>query len=394
MAGKTAVKAFRSKDLIFKMKSGQRSQVTKKVTLIGALVNALLASLQIVFGLLGHSQALLADGIHTLSDLGSDFIVLMATSQSAKAPDKEHPYGHGRIETLASVLLGLILIAVGIGIGFRGISNIISPDHVMPNAFTLVFAIVSILSKESLYRYTLKASKQIHSTLLETNAWHHRSDALSSIVVLCGISAQILGVPYMDSLAAAIIALMIIFMGYKLARKAFDELIDTSLDPKLVSEIQHTIEQNDDVNALHSLRTRSMGGQGYLDAEIRVNPRLTVSEAHHIAFSLAQQIKTKFSRIIDVGIHVDPFTEVGHDWVSDLPSRREILNQLTKQWARIDFSANLESIQLHYLNSRVEIDLVLPLTLADSSYQQQIDELIAEATKISFVGQVNVYFIR
>jgi cation diffusion facilitator family transporter len=177
------------------MKSEQRNIVTKKVTLIGALVNALLASLQIVFGLLGHSQALLADGIHTLSDLGSDFIVLMATSQSAKAADTEHPYGHGRIETLASVLLGLILIGVGVGVGFRGISNIMTPDHVVPSAFTLVFAIVSVLSKESLYRYTLKASKRIHSTLLETNAWHHRSDALSSIVVLCGISAQILGVP-------------------------------------------------------------------------------------------------------------------------------------------------------------------------------------------------------
>ncbi len=376
------------------MKSEQRNIVTKKVTLIGALVNGLLASLQIVFGLFGHSQALLADGIHTLSDLGSDFIVLMATSQSAKAADTEHPYGHGRIETLASVLLGLILIGVGVGVGFRGISNIMTPDHVVPSAFTLVFAIVSVLSKESLYRYTLKASKRIHSTLLETNAWHHRSDALSSIVVLCGISAQILGVPYMDSLAAAIIALMISFMGYKLARKAFDELIDTSLDHELVTKIQHTIEQNDCVNALHSLRTRSMGGQGYLDAEIRVNPRLTVSEAHHIAFSLEQQIKTEFPRIIDVGIHVDPLTEVGHDWVTDLPSRHEILDQLIRQWARVECSARIKKIQLHYLNNLVEIDLILPLTLANSNYQQKIDELIAEAAKIKYVGQINVYFLR
>jgi len=376
------------------MKSEQRHQTTKTVTLIGALINALLAFMQIVFGLLGHSQALLADGIHTLSDLGSDFIVLLATSQSAKVADKEHPFGHGRIETLASVFLGLILIGVGVGVGFRGITLIITPNHVVPDAFTLIFAIVSILSKEGLYRYTLKASKRIHSTLLETNAWHHRSDALSSIVVLCGISAQILGVPYMDSFAAVIIALMISFMGYKLARKAFDELIDTSLDHELVTNIQNTVEGNDCVKALHSLRTRSMGGQGYIDAEIRVNPRLTVSEAHHIAFSLEQQIKTQFPQIIDVGIHVDPLTELGHDWVTNLPSRQEILDRLIIQWTQVDCSARIQSIQIHYLNSQIEIDLVLPLALTDSHYQPQIEELISQATKINFVGQVNIYYLR
>ena len=212
------------------MEAKKRHQVTKKVTLVGALVNGILAFLQISSGLLGNSQALLADGIHTLSDLGSDFIVLMATTQSAKPADKEHPYGHGRIETLASVLLGLVLIGVGVGVGFRGFNRVFSLNQISPEPFTIFFAVIAILSKEGLYRYTLKASKHIHSTLLETNAWHHRSDALSSIIVLCGIAAQMIGVPYMDSFAAAIVALMISIMGYKLARKALDELIDTSLD--------------------------------------------------------------------------------------------------------------------------------------------------------------------
>lgn len=376
------------------MKAKQRHQITKTVTLVGALVNAVLAFLQIASGLLGHSQALLADGIHTLSDLGSDFIVLLATRQSSKAPDKEHPYGHGRIETLASVLLGLILIGVGVGIGYRGFNSIISSSQVAPEPFTLVFAIIAILSKEGLYRYTLKASKRIHSTLLEANAWHHRSDALSSIIVLCGIAAQLMGVPYMDSLAAAIVALMISFMGYKLGRKALDELIDTSLESELVNNIQSTIEQIDCVKDVHSLRTRSMGGQGYIDAEIRVNPRLTVSEAHHIAYSLEQQIKTEFPQIIDVGIHVDPLTEFSHHWVTDLPSRQEILARLTKRWANVDCSAKIQDIHLHYLNSQVEVDLILPLELSDSCYQDQVDELVEQASKVSFVGQVNIYFSR
>jgi cation diffusion facilitator family transporter len=376
------------------MKDKQRHQVTKKVTLVGALVNGLLAFLQISSGLLGNSQALLADGIHTLSDLGSDFIVLLAASQSAKAADKEHPYGHGRIETLASVLLGLILIGVGVGVGFRGFNSIISSNQIAPEPFTLAFAIIAILSKEGLYRYTLKASKRIHSTLLEANAWHHRSDALSSIIVLCGIAAQMIGVPYMDSLAAAIVALMISFMGYKLARKALEELIDTSLKSELVSNIKETIEKKDSVKDVHSLRTRSMGGQGYIDAEIRVNPRLTVSEAHHIAFSLEQQIKTEFPQIIDVGIHVDPLTEFGHHWVSDLPSREEILDRLNRQWSSINCSDKIQEIRLHYLNRQVEIDLVLPVKLASSRFQSQIDELVEQASKVDFVGQVNVYFER
>jgi cation diffusion facilitator family transporter len=376
------------------MKAKQRHQVTKRVTLVGALVNALLACLQISSGLLGHSQALLADGIHTLSDLGSDFIVLLATSQSAKAADKEHPYGHGRIETLASVLLGLILIGVGVGIGFRGFNSILSSNQIVPEPFTLAFAVLAILSKEGLYRYTLNASKRIHSTLLEANAWHHRSDALSSIIVLCGIATQMMGLPYMDSLAAGIVALMISFMGYKLARKALDELIDTSLESEIVGSIQHTIEKSDCVKDVHSLRTRSMGGQGYIDAEIRVNPRLTVSEAHHIAFSLEQKIKTECPQIIDVGIHVDPLTEFGHHWLADLPSRQEILDRLTNQWSSIDCNDKIQDIRLHYLNSQVEIDLVLPLELAASHFQLQVDELVEQASKVDFVGQVNIYFSR
>jgi hypothetical protein len=203
-----------------------------------------------------------------------------------------------------------------------------------------------------------------------------------------------IGVPYMDSLAAAIVALMISFMGYKLARKALEELIDTSLKSELVSNIKETIEKKDSVKDVHSLRTRSMGGQGYIDAEIRVNPRLTVSEAHHIAFSLEQQIKTEFPQIIDVGIHVDPLTEFGHHWVSDLPSREEILDRLNRQWSSINCSDKIQEIRLHYLNRQVEIDLVLPVKLASSRFQSQIDELVEQASKVDFVGQVNIYFER
>ncbi len=372
----------------------RRHRVIKKITITGAIVNCLLAASQIVFGIIGHSQALLADGFHTLSDLLSDFIVLFAVKQSSAAADEGHPYGHGRIETLATVILGFLLVIAGLGIGYRGIDSIASSQQSNPALITLVFAGLAIVAKEFLYRYTMKAAKQTHSSLLESNAWHHRSDALSSVVVLVGISAQLLGVPYMDILAAIVVAIMIIVMGFRLTSKAFAELIDTSLDIELVGQVRSLIEGNESVREVHSLRSRSMGGLGYVDAEIRVNPRLTVSEAHYIAFSLEQAIKATFEQIIDVSIHVDPLTESGHDSVSDLPPRPEIEEMLAGAWRELPCCDQIEQIHLHYLQSQVEVDLVLPRALSTSDYSEQIDRIIEQAVDLKHIGKVNIYFSR
>ena len=274
-----------------RVSNNDRYRITQRVTLTGAVVNCVLASLQVVFGVLGKSQALVADGIHTLSDLCTDFIVLYASRRSAKAADKSHPYGHGRIETLASMLLGAILGMVGIGIGIRGIDSIIHPTNVNPEAITLVFAGLAIAAKESLYHYTLRAARATHSSMLEANAWHHRSDALSSVVVVAGISAQLLGVPYMDATAAIIVAAMVALIGLRLARKALDELIDTSLEPELIQQVRALMQNLPSVTGVHNLRSRSMGGQGYLDAHIEVDSDLTVSEAHYIAHRIVPPLR-------------------------------------------------------------------------------------------------------
>jgi len=376
------------------MEVEQRHQVVKRVTITGAVVNCLLAASQIAFGIIGQSQALLADGFHTLSDLLSDFVVLFAVRQSSLAADENHPYGHGRIETLATVMLGFLLVGAGLGIGYRGINSIIDSQQVNPELITLFFAVLAIFAKEFLYHYTIRAAKRIHSSLLESNAWHHRSDALSSIVVLVGISSQLLGIPYMDALAAIVVAIMIIVMGFRLATKAFAELIDTSLDNELVGQVKGLIESNESVREIHSLRSRSMGGLGYVDAEILVNPRLSVSEAHHIAFSLEQAIKTSFPQIIDIGIHVDPLTESGHDSVTDLPPRAEILQKLNSAWNDSPCSNAIEQIHLHYLKSQIEIDVVLPAALSTSENSVQIDNMIEQASKLKHIGKINIYFSR
>ncbi len=375
------------------MEIDQRHRVTKKATLVGAAINALLALSQIICGLIGQSQALLADGIHTLSDLSSDFIVLYATSRSSKAADTEHPYGHGRIETLASLLLGIILIGVGISLGIRGLLSIFTTDRPDPEFITLFFAALAIVSKEYLYRYTMKAARQVHSNLLESNALHHRSDALSSIVVVIGIASQLAGIPHMDALAAVIVSLMIIWMGYRLGRKSLEELVDSSLDKTLVTNIQQLIRGNKNINAIHRIRSRSMGGLGYVDAELRVDPRLTVSEAHYIAFTLEEKIKSEFPSIIDVSIHIDPLTESRHEEVSDLPTRAELLELLNASCQSNPCHDRIIQVNLHYLNRKIDIDIVLPVALNTRQYDTDIQQLKNNAENIEYVGRVSIFFL-
>jgi len=375
------------------MEARDRHRVTRRVTLVGAAVNCLLATLQITFGLLGKSQALLADGLHTLSDLSTDFIVLYATKHAAKEADEDHPYGHGRIETLASMLLGAILAAVGIGIGIRGIESIYDPQQSNPEAITILFAFIAIVAKESLYHYTLRAARAVHSTLLESNAWHHRSDALSSIVVVIGITSQVLGVPHMDAVAAIIVGAMILLMGFRLGSNALYELIDTGLDLNLVDDVRATMQADASVVGIHNLRTRSMGGQGYIDAHIEVDSDLTVSEAHYIAHKIEHRVKKQFPKIIDVQIHIDPLDDaIKESVLAALPERSVIEADLRKAWEGIAESARVEQIKLHYLDKLIEIDLILPAAMCTAQHEAGINNLRQSTGGLDYIGRVNVYY--
>jgi cation diffusion facilitator family transporter len=376
------------------MELEQRHKITQRVTLTGAAVNCALASLQIIFGLLGKSQALLADGFHTLSDLSTDFIVLYASRRAAKAADEDHPYGHGRIETLASMLLGGILVTVGVGIGLRGVDSILNPLPINPEAITLVFALLAVGAKEGLYRYTLRAARKTHSSLLESNAWHHRSDALSSIVVVIGISAQLLGVPYMDALAAIVVAVMISLMGFRLGQKALYELIDTGLDIDLVRDVRQAMLGNSSVVGIHNLRTRSMGGLGYIDAHIEVDFDLTVSEAHFIAHNIEHLVKKQFPKIIDVQIHIDPLDDaVKESVLAKLPERESIEQDLQQAWDGLSESKHIIQTKLHYLDRLIEVDLVLPASMCTPDHATGIGRLQDAANNLDYIGKVNIYYV-
>jgi cation diffusion facilitator family transporter len=377
------------------MTADLRHKTTQRVTLVGAAVNCGLAALQISFGLAGKSQALVADGMHTLSDLSTDFIVLYASKRAAKEADEDHPYGHGRIETLASMLLGAILAAVGIGIGIRGIESVLDQRLVDPEPITILFAALAIIAKEGLYHYTMRAARAVHSSMLESNAWHHRSDALSSIVVLVGITAQVLGVPYMDALAAIIVGAMILWMGVRLGRKALDELIDTGLDLGLVESVRAAMQADASVVGIHNLRTRSMGGQGYIDAHIEVDSDLTVSEAHYIAHKIEHRVKKQFPKIIDVQIHIDPLDDAIKDSVlAGLPERSVIEADLQQAWSGIEEPVPVDQIKLHYLDKLIEIDLVLPASMSTPGHQDAVEKLQHNASGLDYVGKVNIYYLK
>ena len=372
--------------------TNSRHSVIKQVTYVGILVNILLSAAQIISGFFAHSQALIADGIHTLADLLSDFVVLFAAQHAAKAADEDHPYGHGRFETLTSIFLGIILVAVALGIGYRGIQSmaIASPASIEP--YALAFAILAIISKEFLYRYTLNAARKIKSTLLESNAMHHRSDVFSSIVVVAGVAAQLSGITHMDALAAIIVAIMISLMGLHLIKKSFNELIDTSLDQELVDKVKQHILNTGGVTAVHSLRSRSMGGLGYIDTEIRVNPRLSVSEAHYISLHMEQSIKKLFNEIADVTIHIDPVADIDHDNIIKLPTRSELLFSLFSAWESIVGSDQIQNIHLHYLSNKVDIDIILPLSLACEKNQTLAKSLEQSAHNLNYIGNINIYY--
>lgn len=369
-----------------------RKQVIQRVTVVGMIINVLLSLAQIIAGILAHSQALLADGLHTLSDLITDIIVLFTSHHSAKDADEDHPYGHARIETLASIFLGFALIGVAAGIGYRGIQTFASNQLVQTESYALAFALLAIFSKEFLYRYTVRAARKIKSSLLESNALHHRSDVFSSIVVVIGVGAQVAGIEHMDALAAIVVSVMISFMGAHLIKEAFAELIDTSLDQDLVEKIRQHISQIDGVVAVHSLRSRSMGGQGYIDTEIRVNPHLSVSEAHYISLAIEQSVKKHFSEILDVTVHIDPVAETEHDSILRLPSRAELLFNLYSVLESVPNSEKIQNIHLHYLTDRIEVDVILPLDLGCNQQSSLASQIFQLAANIPFVGKVNIYY--
>jgi cation diffusion facilitator family transporter len=373
----------------------QRRKHINRVTYWGVAVNILLSAAKLVGGIAGQSQALVADGLHSLSDLASDAMVLVAAHHAGEEADEEHPYGHARFETIATVALATLLGAVGLGIAFDAISRLILDESVaVPALFTLWIAAISILSKEALYQYTRMVGNRIRSQLLLANAWHHRSDAVSSIVVFIGIAGAQLDLPKLDAYAAIIVAIMIIKIGVELGYTSIQELADKGLDPDMIDKIRNVILAHDDVRHLHMLRTRKMGHSALVDVHIEVGPKLSVSEGHHISEKVEKALIDRFDEINDVTVHIDPENDETVAASIELPLRSELIGELTRQWSNMPELNGVDDIILHYLDGRISIEASIPLRQSWTFEQTQVlQRQFREACmRIDSVGQATLRF--
>ncbi|MCB1734484.1 MAG: cation transporter [Gammaproteobacteria bacterium] len=372
----------------------ERRRLADRATLVGAGINLVLAGAKIAVGWIGHSQALIVDGIHSLSDLASDAIVMIASKHGSVEADDDHPYGHGRIETVATVVLGAILAAVALGIGIDATSRLTRPEDLpTPTAIALWVALLSVFSKEALYWYTILIARRIRSNLLKANAWHHRSDAFSSVVVLIGVTGAMLGVPALDALAAMGVAIMIAKIGWDLIRQGVRELVDTGLEEDRVQAIQEIIVGTPGVRSLHMLRTRRMGPDALADVHIQVAPRLSVSEGHQISETVRMGLVAGIEELTDVTVHIDPEDDEEAAPCAGLPSRSELLPRLQREWQR-NGGPMVEEVVMHYLDGKVHLDLMVDLeAMVDPGERHQFrDALRNAARQLPEIGEVRVYY--
>lgn len=284
----------------------EQARAANRSTWVSVVVNVLLSAAQVVAGLVTHSQGLVADGLHSLSDLMSDVVVLLARRESGKAADSDHPYGHQRFETAASLALGGLLLAVGVGMLWSAITKLQAPgDVVTVHLSALWVALLALASKELLFRYMLAVAERVKSSLLVANAWHARSDAASSLVVGIGIIGNLLGYPILDPIAALIVGFMVCRMGWSFAWDALRDLMDHAADTEEVAAIRDTLLATPGVLGVHDLRTRKTGDMIIVDAHLEVQATISVEAGHDIAL-LARQRVMQRHRVLNLMTHVDP----------------------------------------------------------------------------------------
>jgi cation diffusion facilitator family transporter len=333
-----------------------RFAAARKSTWVSIFINLILTVLQVVGGFFARSQSLMADGLHSLADLLSDVLVLFANRHGNKHADADHPYGHARIETAASLILGASLAVLGVGLLISAGMRLQHPENVQPvDIMALWVAIVALAAKEGMFRYMLAVAQKVRSQMLVANAWHARSDAASSLVVIVGIVGNLLGYNFLDLVAAGVVGVMIAWMGIQFARDAMLELVDTGLSQEEVRAIRNTLKAVPGVTGLHELRTRKMADNALVDAHILVDPKVSVSEGHYIA-EAARTAVLNGHHVMDVMVHIDPEDDAKAKPNAHLPQRHLLLAHLADRLGmQLPPSTR---VVLHYLGGHVDAELL------------------------------------
>ena len=288
------------------MKNNEKIAI--KVSIISIILNCLLTLIKFISGVISKSSAMISDSVHSFSDVLSTFVVIIGVKISNKKADSDHPYGHERIECVSAIILSGMLFIVGALIGINGIKNVTNSSNlVMPGVLALIASIISIISKEAMYQYTIRVSKKINSAALKADAWHHRSDALSSIGSFIGILGSRLGFKIFDPLASVIISLCIIKVSIDIFKDAIDKMVDKSCDKEVIDKVISVIEKNESVKNIDDIKTRQFGNKAYVDVEISVDENLLLKDAHKVAEEIHNSVENEINIVKHCMVHVNPY---------------------------------------------------------------------------------------
>ncbi|ANF57556.1 cation diffusion facilitator family transporter [Halotalea alkalilenta] len=375
--------------------SAQRREA-QRVNLTTVLIDAGLAALKIIVGTLTLSSALVADGIHSLADLLTDLIVLIATHFGRRAPDRGHPYGHGRIETMASLWLGIVLLVVAGAVSWESVLRLFSVEALNAGHWAIGVTLLAMLVKEALFRWTLRVARRQRSPLLEASAWHSRSDSLSSLIVLIGLAGAQFGFYWLDPLAAIAVSILVGKIGFDTLRGASRELIDTALPEEETERLRRCALEIPELRDLHDLRARRIGADTALDVHLLVAPRLTVSEAHEIGNTVTRHLRQRFATLRDVTFHIDPEND-GDERLRrqarPLPLRGEVERLLDAHWQGIEAWSRRLDMALHYRTSpcdglrRIDIELYLCREMSPSD----VARLASLADDLDWLGEIRCW---
>ena len=284
-------------------------KVVNQVSMITILANAVLSIFKLLAGVIAHSNAMVSDAVHSASDVFSTIVVIIGVKLASKESDKEHPYGHERLECVAAIVLAMVLLFTGLEIGLQAMRDILKGNYSnleTPGMLALVAAVISIIVKEIMYWYTRHYAKKIDSSALMADAWHHRSDALSSVGALIGIGGAMRGFPVMDSIASLVIFVFIVKAAYDIFKDAIDKMVDHSCDEKVEQAIYASVLNHSEVLGIDLLQTRIFGNKIYVDVEIRIKGSYTLQHAHDIAEEVHDKIEKNFPKVKHIMVHVNP----------------------------------------------------------------------------------------
>ena len=378
-----------------------RRKAAERVTIIGAVLDTVLGIMKILVGIIANSTALVADGIHSLSDLLTDFMVVVVLRLSHQAPDENHPWGHARFETVGTVALGIILVGVGGAMAYDSLKLLFSAQPTtLPTWPALIVAALSIIGKEWIFQYTYRIGKQLGSDLIIANAWHSRTDAFSSVVVLLAVAGAMAGIWWLDALAAVLVALMVGKIGWDLVAKSITELVDTALPEEKVAKLREHVVNVDGVINVHSFKSRRMGSQSLLEMHLQVAPHLSAAEGHFIGDNVVCQLQSRFDDISHIIFHIDTYDdEEFHDEVfcPVMPTRGEVSQHLDAIISRILGDNPDYELILYYHPEYIDLDIKaseqfhqLMLNIGLTARELQ-DRLREQLTGLNWFRELNLW---